>query len=104
RRQLNRAAAGIAERIANTASALGVELHRTSGGASIIDCGVSAPGSLEAGRLLADACLAGLGQTAVTTGDASVWRGPWVTVSVNQPVAACLASQYAGWRGAPGKV
>jgi methenyltetrahydromethanopterin cyclohydrolase len=30
-------------------------------------------------------------------GDTSVWRGPWVTVTTDRPLAACLASQYAGW-------
>ena len=101
---LNRAAARIAQRIAGGAADLAVSIGRpASGGATVIDCGVHVAGGLEAGRLLAEACLAGLGQVSISSGDPSVWSGPWVTVAVDRPLAACLASQYAGWRIAEGK-
>lgn len=67
-------------------------------GARLIDCGVHAAGGLEAGRWMAELCLAGLGQVEIVTGDANVWPGPAVTVRTDQPVAACLAAQYAGWK------
>jgi methenyltetrahydromethanopterin cyclohydrolase len=63
----------------------------------VIDCGVQAHGGLEAGRRLAEICLAGLGQVELGAGPADLWQGPWVTVRTDHPVAACLASQYAGW-------
>jgi methenyltetrahydromethanopterin cyclohydrolase len=100
---LNGAAAQVAERIAKSAERLGVAVHKTTSGATVLDCGVKAPGGLEAGRLVAEACLAGLGRIAITAGDRSIWSGPWVTVSIDLPVAACLGSQYAGWRIAEGK-
>ncbi len=31
-------------------------------------------------------------------GRADLWPGPAVQVSTDQPVAACMASQYAGWQ------
>lgn len=67
-------------------------------GARIIDCGVHAPGGLEAGVALAEICLAGLGHVDVVPGDRDLWRGPAVVVRTDQPVAACMASQYAGWQ------
>lgn len=67
-------------------------------GARVIDCGISAPGGLEAGRRLAEVCLAGLGQVAIVAGDPAVWAGPAVAVRTDHPIAACLASQYAGWQ------
>jgi methenyltetrahydromethanopterin cyclohydrolase len=66
-------------------------------GARLIDCGVQSPGSIEAGRRLAEVCLAGLGSVEVVRSDASTWRGDVVRVATDAPVAACMASQYAGW-------
>ncbi|MEN1681237.1 MAG: methenyltetrahydromethanopterin cyclohydrolase [Planctomycetota bacterium] len=78
------------------ATRLRVERHEI-GGVEVIDCGVAAHGGIEAGTRLAEACMAGLASVRVAPGDASVWPGPWVTVETDCPVAACMASQYAGW-------
>jgi methenyltetrahydromethanopterin cyclohydrolase len=48
--------------------------------------------------LLAETCLAGLGSVAIVPADRSLWHGPAVSVLTDHPVAACLASQYAGWQ------
>jgi methenyltetrahydromethanopterin cyclohydrolase len=34
----------------------------------------------------------------IVPGDAAVWPGPAVTIQTDAPVAACMASQYAGWQ------
>lgn len=77
-------------------------LH-TSGGVRVIDCGVQAPGGADAGLLMAQAAMAGRGTVTLEPaghfGDA--WPDcPWpvVAVSTAEPVAACLAAQYAGWK------
>jgi methenyltetrahydromethanopterin cyclohydrolase len=75
-----------------------VAVSRDESGARLIDCGIHVLGGLAAGVALAEVCMSGLGQISVTPGDASVWPGPWVTVRTDQPVAACMASQYAGWQ------
>ena len=71
---------------------------RDESGARLIDCGVHVAGGIEAGRRLAEICLAGLGSVSLTAGDAAVWPGPAVMVATDHPVAACMASQYAGWQ------
>lgn len=76
---------------------------RVGSGTRIIDCGVRARGGLEAGRALAEICLADLGRVTYVPGTSSSVPGPWVCVSTDQPVAACMASQYAGWQIAHGK-
>jgi methenyltetrahydromethanopterin cyclohydrolase len=63
-----------------------------------IDCGVQTVGGLEAGRLLAEVCLAGLGSVALVPAERSLWHGPAVQVHTDQPIAACMAAQYAGWQ------
>jgi len=72
-------------------------------GATVVDLGVAALGGLEAGLALAEICLAGLGRVQLMPGDQTIWPGPAVSVSTDHPIAACLASQYAGWQIALGK-
>jgi methenyltetrahydromethanopterin cyclohydrolase len=71
---------------------------RKSAGATVVDCGIEARGGLEAGRLLAEVCMAGLGTVEIAPGNADLWPGPTVVVRTDAPVAACMASQYAGWK------
>jgi methenyltetrahydromethanopterin cyclohydrolase len=76
---------------------------RRIGGAWVVDCGVAADGGTTAGIVMARAAMAGLGAVEVHPAGAEVtaWTGcPWPTVAVasGEPVAACLAAQYAGWR------
>jgi methenyltetrahydromethanopterin cyclohydrolase len=94
---LNRRAAELADALAADAALLGVRVTEV-GGARLIDCGVAVAGGLEAGRRLAEICLAGLATVSInTTIDlGGVWL-PAVTVTTDHPVTACLASQYAGW-------
>jgi methenyltetrahydromethanopterin cyclohydrolase len=98
---INRLTASIAQSMAAQADALGCQMHRLENGATLIDAGVKTPGSLEAGRLFAEACLGGLGQVSFTRLSYSDDRGefwlPAVSVTVAFPHIACMASQYAGW-------
>ena len=66
-------------------------------GTRIVDCGVQVAGGMFAGRMLAEVCLAGRGETQIVPGDPAVWPGPAVSVSTDMPLTACLGSQYAGW-------
>jgi methenyltetrahydromethanopterin cyclohydrolase len=74
----------------------------TVGGARIIDCGIKAPGGLQAGLALARVCLAGLAEVSLApaTGDLPF---PCVQVATDHPILACMASQYAGRQVSVGK-
>lgn len=73
------------------------------GGGHLIDLGVEARGGLLAGIDLARVCLAGLAEVALEQGDLGGQSIAEVRVATDHPVAACLASQYAGWQIAEGK-
>jgi len=79
------------------ADRLRITVQTSAGAPRLIDCGVQCAGGLEAGLSLARACLAGLGHVRLLASDAALWQGPSVAVTTDHPVAACLASQYAGW-------
>src|SRR5438876_1746880 len=89
------------DELAANAERVKVAVSHTAVGNRIIDCGVQAPGGLEAGRQLAEICLSGLG--GVTIGPAGSREQPIVSVTTDQPWLACMASQYAGWQIAEGK-
>ena len=80
------------------ADALGIEVRTLDSGARLVDCGAQARGGLQAGLGFAAACMGGLGRldpVPVTVGERT-WPG--VGVAADEPAAACLASQYAGWK------
>jgi methenyltetrahydromethanopterin cyclohydrolase len=94
---INAKVAPLIRNLIDNADALRVKVTTGSLGETLIDCGVEAVGGLEAGRLLSEVCLGGLGQVTFET---TKTDDPWpfmVTVHTSQPVLACLGSQYAGW-------
>jgi methenyltetrahydromethanopterin cyclohydrolase len=95
---MNERAAALADALVADAGASGIEVRTLSAGARLIDCGAEARGGLSAGLGFAAVCMGGLGRidpVPVAVGERT-WPG--VGVSVDQPAAACLASQYAGWK------
>jgi methenyltetrahydromethanopterin cyclohydrolase len=72
-------------------------------GARVIDCGGAVSGSLGAGLAMAHACLGGLGEASYVPCPIPEIGGPAVQVVTDDPVRACLASQYAGWQITVGK-
>ena len=74
---------------------LGIEILEN--GCTVIDAGINVPGGLEAGRIIAEICLGGMGT--ITISQCS-YTDNWplsVNVHTSNPVLGCLGSQYAGW-------
>jgi methenyltetrahydromethanopterin cyclohydrolase len=95
---LNQRARELSDRLAAEADLLRVAVRMLPNGTRLIDCGSAVPGGLEAGRRLAEICMAGL---ASVTFAPLVLDGRWLSglaVVTDHPALACLASQYAGWR------
>ncbi len=68
------------------------------GGARVIDCGGAVQGGLAAGRMLARACLADFAEVTFVPSPFSELPGLAVQITTDEPLRACLASQYAGWQ------
>lgn len=86
----------VAHLIAN-AAALGCAVSTHETGATIVDAGIQATGGLEAGRIIAEICMGGLGKVALQQVPQFAHWPLSVVVTATQPVIACLGSQYAGW-------
>src|SRR5437660_12657289 len=99
---LNERAQRLADYMAANAGTLRIGVQQVAG-ARVLDCGVQATGGLQAGLGLARVCMAGLGDVALAAGDVGGTPAVQVTIATDQPVSACMASQYAGWQIAVGK-
>lgn len=94
---VNKLARPLVEHLIDHANALRISVERLDNGCNVIDAGINVDGGLEAGRIISEICLGGLG-TVTLTHSASIARWPLtVNVQTANPVTACLASQYAGW-------
>jgi len=96
-RNLNQRAAHLTEFAKSRAESLRIGIHE-HGGVDVLDFGVSSEGGLEAGVLLARICLSGMADVEITQSDSRLPDVPQVFVRTDHPVAACLMSQYAGWK------
>jgi len=77
---------------------LGVKSYYLENKATVIDCGVSAAGSIGAGILFADVSLAGLGKVSVVPGIIDSYYINFAQVYVDRPAIACLGSQKPAWK------
>jgi methenyltetrahydromethanopterin cyclohydrolase len=95
---VNERAAVLVERLLADAAVLKIGVARGELGETCIDAGSRHPGSIEAGLRIAAICMGGLGHVDLVPSPMTP-RWPWMLVvrSAN-PVIACLASQYAGWK------
>lgn len=95
---VNTRAQALIEALKANAAELKVAVSRGPQGETLVDAGRAVPGSIAAGLAIARVCMGGLGDAALIATEA-LPRWPWtLTVHSANPVIACLASQYAGWR------
>jgi methenyltetrahydromethanopterin cyclohydrolase len=100
---INAAASALVSQLIARGEEMKIGVSRGELGETLIDAGAKKSGGVAAGLLLAEICMGGLGEVSLAP-DASTPRWPWtVAVRSSNPVTACLASQYAGWRLSHGK-
>lgn len=94
---MNERARELADLMEEEGAGLRVAVSTLPGGARVIDAGVGVDGGFNAGLLLSEICMGGLGDVEYATlslGGES-WAG--VQVRTDHPAISCMASQYAGW-------
>ena len=94
---VNQGANLIVSHLITRANALQIGVSTHASGCRIVDAGIQISGSEEAGRLIAEICMGGLGEVSLQVDDRFTGFTNAIAVTSNQPVIACLASQYAGW-------
>jgi methenyltetrahydromethanopterin cyclohydrolase len=94
---VNKLSQPLVNELLNNADKLRLNITRMDNGCTVIDAGIQAPGGLEAGRIITEICLGGMGMVSLSQ---SAYTEKWpltVNVHTSNPVLACLGSQYAGW-------
>ncbi len=94
---VNELAKPLVQELITKSEALRVSIGKFSNGATYVDAGIECVGGLEAGRIIGEICMGGLGNINLYHASAI---GEWplsLHVHTSHPVLACLASQYAGW-------
>lgn len=94
---LNARAWDLVDGVLDRAQEFGVEAHELDCGARVVDFGVNVRGSLQAGIRLAEVCASGLLNVRITRGEIAGVGWPHILVTTDNPLEACLYSQYAGW-------
>jgi methenyltetrahydromethanopterin cyclohydrolase len=95
---MNERAAALVDAMVADAGALAIEVRTLDSGARLVDCGARARGGLQAGLGFAAACMGGIGRIDPVPVQVGERTWPGVSVVADDPAAACLAAQYAGWK------
>lgn len=94
---VNRLTNPLVQYLVDNAEVLRLGVDKLDNGCTIIDAGIRHDGGLEAGRLIAEICMGGLGHVSLQTSQ-TFPHWPWMlSVHSSNPVLSCLGSQYAGW-------
>jgi methenyltetrahydromethanopterin cyclohydrolase len=87
----------LVQQLIKNADTLQIGVFTHEAGCVIIDAGIQHAGCTEAGRLIAKICMGGLGEVKLDdSANVAAWPAS-IHVQSQNPVLACLASQYAGW-------
>lgn len=94
---VNKLTQPLVQYLLDNADKLRLGIETLDNGCTIIDAGIKVLGGLEAGRIITEICMGGLGTVSLSQ---SSYTNNWpltVNVHASNPVLACLGSQYAGW-------
>jgi len=94
---VNKLTQPLVQELIDNADKLRLGIETLENGCTVIDAGINVPGGLEAGRIITEICMGGMGTVSISQ---SAYTDNWpltVNVHASNPVLACLGSQYAGW-------
>lgn len=74
-----------------------VKIERAECGSTVVDAGINAKGGLQAGRIITEICMGGLGKAEITSRKYGEVELPSIFVYTDHPAIATLGAQFAGW-------
>ncbi|MFW9952880.1 MAG: methenyltetrahydromethanopterin cyclohydrolase, partial [Candidatus Thorarchaeota archaeon] len=92
--KINQLALNLVNKIINNEDYYKAQVHNLESGATVIDV---TNGSWEAGKLVGEICMGGLGTVEFSSFNLDHHFFPAVNVYTSYPIISCLASQLAGW-------
>ena len=94
---INQLSQPLLDALLRDATVLNIGLSQHQSGAIMVDAGIVFAGSTEAGRRIAEICMGGLGRVNFKPSTLLKSCPTIINTTSENPVLACLASQYAGW-------
>jgi len=95
---VNRKALMLVNKLRANADEYGVTVKVHRRGATLIDAGIEARGGFQAGKIITEICLGGLGKAKICVMQYDDLILPSVFVHTNHPAISTLGSQFADWR------
>ena len=95
---VNKEAWRLAQKLCDSPEEYDVIVKETSQGATLIDSGILAKGSLEAGKIITEICLGGLGEVKISSKKYDNLTLPSIFVHTDYPAISTLGSQLADWQ------
>jgi len=95
---VNKEAWRLAEKLRDSSKEYDVTVKETSHGVTLIDAGILAKGCLEAGKIITEICLGGLGEAKISSKKYDDLTLPSIFVHTNYPAISTLGSQFADWQ------
>jgi len=95
---VNQMAWKIAQKLIDNPEFYGVNVSKSTAGATVIDAGVNVQGGFQAGKILTELCMGGAGEAQIGFKNYGNITFPSITISMDHPAIAALGSQFAGWR------
>jgi methenyltetrahydromethanopterin cyclohydrolase len=95
---VNRKAWSLTQKLIDSYGEYNVLVKETSKGVTVVDAGISARSSLEAGRIIAEICLGGYGEATISNTTYDDLTLPSISVQTRCPAISALGSQFADWR------
>src|SRR3990170_8536654 len=95
---VNKLAWRLTQELVENSALHGVKAERTTQGTMLIDAGIRAKGGFQAGQLITEICMGGLGKARISSRkyDGSPLQS--IFVWTDHPAIATLCCQLAGWR------
>ena len=95
---VNRLAWKLVEKLIENPEFYNIQIEKSSRGVTIIDAGIKAKGSFQAGKIITEICMGGYGKARITYREYGEITLPSIFVCTDHPVIATLGSQFAGWQ------
>jgi methenyltetrahydromethanopterin cyclohydrolase len=94
---VNDLASKLLEELIDDPDRYAVKVKKTARGATMIDAGIDSEGGFQAGRLITEICMGGLGKAEITSAKYGDLMLPTILVYTDHPAIATLGSQLASW-------
>lgn len=95
---VNQKAFKLVQTLCATSSEYNISIKKSRSGATLIDAGIGAKGGFNAGKIVTEICLGGLGKAQILPKKYGDLELPSLFVHTDHPAIATLGSQFAGWQ------